>query len=150
MSFPRYFNYSCLALQRDRFLLHGHVNWTRRWRESREIYDAVNHRPVIDIEDISGVRTQGEGQTVEIHDRLEDERISRYTNTCRVPLACGVHANLCSCGRIAGRSWLVAPAIFSAVFLSLCLFNRGVCMRRVCAKLGTLPRWKIISHGYLT
>lgn len=76
------------------------------------------------------VRTQGEGQTVEIHDRLEDERISRYTNTRGVPLACGVHANLCSCGRIAGRSWLVVPAIFSAASLSLCLFNRGVC---VCA-----------------
>lgn len=41
-------------------------------RNPGEIYDAINRRPVIDIEDISGVRTRtyepGGGQTVKIHE----------------------------------------------------------------------------------
>lgn len=71
------------VLQRDRSLLHRHVNWTRRWRTAREIYDIVNRRPVIDIEDTSGVRTRkyefDRGQIVKIHEpSRERENIPLY------------------------------------------------------------------------
>lgn len=56
----------------------------------------------------------GEDKLLRFTNRLEDEKKrSRYTNTREISLACGAHANLCSCA-VSGRSWLVVSAIFSA------------------------------------